>query len=206
MKHLNFVTLIILFAALLISCSSNSGNNKNSPTNSDPNISSSASSTSSGNTSWSCVIDGEPASGNILDKDQQYNAAYITDVDKGKSLQFKLTNIKTDEPLGSFTRSLRFSIPDKSGNMTFGHDEDAWGIQVNIIPEKVGDAFPVATAQYNSDSITVNITNLSSTRVSGTFSGKFMLGPDTPKGGKDFIDITDGKFDIPMSTTHNIPM
>lgn len=205
MKFLKIVLLSIFSAIILFSCS---GNN-NGPADSSNNIEATQSpstTSSSGNASWSCVIDGQPASGNILDKDQQYNAGYTTDVDKGKSLQFKLTNIKTDDPLASFTRSLRFSIPDKSGNMTFGHDEDAWGIQVNIIPEKVGDAFPVATAQYNSDSITVNITNLSSTRVTGTFSGKFMISPDTPKGGKDFINITDGKFDIPMSTTHNMPM
>lgn len=205
MKSLKITSLFILTAGLLFSCS---GNNSTNNSAADPKEAAQSTQADSpaGSTSWSCVIDGEPASGNILDKDQQYNAAYTTDVDKGKSLQFKLTNIKTDESLASFTRSLRFSIPDKSGNMTFGHDEDAWGIQVNIIPEKTGDAFPVATAQYNSDSITVNITNLSSTRVSGTFSGKFMLGPDTPKGGKDFINITDGKFDIPMSTTHNMPM
>ena len=205
MKKIKFLALIIFPVIFLFSCSGNNSNNATS-TNNPEASGSTPSSSSSGNTRWSCVIDGEPASGNILDKDQQYNAAYTTDVDKGKSLQFKLTNIKTDDPLANFTRSLRFSIPDKSGNMTFGHDEDAWGIQVNIIPEKVGDAFPVATAQYNSDSITVNITNLSSTRVSGTFSGKFMISPETPKGGKDFINITDGKFDIPMSTTHNMPM
>ena len=206
MKQLKFVSAIILSATLLISCSANNNNSNTPPTDSNQNTPSASTSSSDGNTSWSCVIDGEAASGNILDKDQQYNAAYTQDVDKGKSLLFKLTNIKSADPLASFTRSLRFSIPDKSGNMVFGHDEDAWGIQVNIIPEKVGDALPIATAQYNSDSIVVNITNLSSTRVSGTFSGKFMLSPDTPKGGKDFINITDGKFDIPMSTTHNIPM
>ena len=205
MKSLKIIALFILPAAFLFSCSGNSTTN-NSTTDTKDATQSTPANSPAGNTSWSCVIDGEAASGNILDKDQQYNAAYTTDVDKGKSLQFKLTNIKTDDPLASFTRSLRFSIPDKSGNMTFGHDEDAWGIQVNIIPEKVGDAFPVATAQYNSDSITVNITNLTGSRVAGTFSGKFMLGPDTPKGGKDFINITDGKFDIPMSTTHNMPM
>ena len=205
MKFLKIILLFIFPSIILFSCSGN--NSSNTPVGNPEESSQSVTPpSSSGNASWSCVIDGELASGNIMDKDEQYNAGYTTDVDKGKSLQFKLTNIKTDDPLASFTRSLRFSIPDKSGNMTFGHDEDAWGIQVNIIPEKVGDAFPVATAQYNSDSITVNITNLTGSRVAGTFSGKFMLGPDTPKGGKDFINITDGKFDIPMSTTHNMPM
>lgn len=205
MKSLKITVLFILTTGFLFSCSGNSATN-NSANDTKEDTQSTPANSSGGNTSWSCVIDGKPASGNILDKDEQYNAAYTTDVDKGKSLQFKLTNIKTDDPLASFTRSLRFSIPDKSGNMTFGHDEDAWGIQVNIIPEKKGDEFPVATAQYNSDSITVNITSRTVTRVAGTFSGKFMLGPDTPKGGKDFINITEGKFDIPMSTTHNMPM
>lgn len=204
MKSLKITALFILTTSLLFSCSGNNTNN-NSAGDAEAMQSTPANSPA-GNASWSCVIDGEPASGNIADKDEQYNAAYTTDVDKGKALLFKLTNMKTDDPLASFTWSLRFSIPDKSGNMVFGHDEDAWGIQVNFIPEKVGDALPIATTQYNSDSITVNITNLSSTRVTGTFSGKFMLSPDTPKGGKDFINITDGKFDIPMSTTHNMPM
>ena len=204
MKLLNSVTIIFLTTSFFFSCSGNNATN-NSAADTKEATQSTPATSSAGKTSWSCIIDGEPASGNILDTDQQYNAGYTTDVDKGKSLQFKLTNIKSDDPLASFTRSLRFSIPDKSGNMTFGHDEDAWGIQVNIIPEKVGDNFPIATAQYNSDSITVNITGLSPTRVSGTFSGKFMISPDTPKGGKDNIYVTDGKFDIPMSTTHNMP-
>ena len=204
MKYFKILAALILPAAFLFSCSGNTSNDASSAN--DAGAMQAGTTASAGNTSWSCVIDGEPASGSILDKNQGYNAAYIMDVDNGKSLLFRLTNIKTDDPLSGFTRSLRFSIPDKSGNMFFGHDEDAWGIQVNIIAEKKGDELPKDIAEYNSDSITVNITSLTGSRVSGTFSGKFIPGPDTPKGGKDYIYITDGKFDIPMSTTHNSPV
>ncbi len=54
------------------------------------------------------------------------------------------------------------------------------------------------TAIYNSDSFTINITSLSASRVSGTFTGKFSLNGNINDTDKKEIEVTDGKFDIPM--------
>ncbi|MGH2646615.1 MAG: hypothetical protein ACRDE8_03565, partial [Ginsengibacter sp.] len=157
---------------------------------------SSGTASSPGDAHFSCTIDGQPVSGGIIDNGLQYdhqsNMAYIDDVDKGKELLFYLSDTKTANSLGVHT--LRFSVPDKTGTSSFGHDEDAWGIQVSIVVNKTH------TAIYNSDSFTINITSLSASRISGTFSGKFNFHGNIDDTDKNEIEVTDGKFDIPVST------
>ncbi len=55
-------------------------------------------------------------------------------------------------------------------------------------------------AQYYSKEAEVTITSISSSRVSGTFSGKFSVPHNTPNVPKTEIIITNGKFDIPLAT------
>jgi hypothetical protein len=55
-------------------------------------------------------------------------------------------------------------------------------------------------AQDYSKEAEVTITRISSSRVTGTFSGKFSVPHDTPNVPKTEIVITDGKFDIPLAT------
>lgn len=197
MKHLKFLTLIILSTVFLFSCSGNN-NTKTSSSSSDKEVSQSSATTSSaGNASWSCVIDGQPVSGGQINSYQgpegyQSNEAHIDDVDEGKELLFYLSDTKSTSSQGA--HELRFSVPDKTGSSSFGPDEDGWGIQVNIVINKDH------TAIYNSDSFTINITSLSATRVSGTFSGKFTLNGNITDTDKKAIEVTDGKFDIPFST------
>ena len=104
---------------------------------------------------------------------------------------FYLSDPKSASSQG--VHSLRFAVPDKTGSSSFGPDENGWGIEVDILINKDH------TARYNSDSFTINITSLSATRVSGTFSGKFKLNGNITDTDKKEIEVSDGKFDIPIA-------
>jgi len=192
MKHIKFLSAILLPCYLLCSCGSNTNANAGKENTS---ATSSNASASTGNASWSCVIDGQSVSGGLTDNglpyDYQRNVAFIDEVDKGKELLFYLLDTKAPNSPGVHT--LRFSVPAKTGVSSFGDDEDAWGIDIDIL---VNDKH---TAIYNSDSCTINVTSLSASRVSGTFSGKFSLHGNIDDTDKKEIEVTDGKFDIPMS-------
>ncbi|HVZ96198.1 MAG TPA: hypothetical protein VG847_04940 [Chitinophagaceae bacterium] len=194
MKHLKFLTLIFLSTVFLFSCSGNT-NNETSSSSDKKTTQPSTATSSAGDASWSCVIDGQPVSGGLTDNglayDYQRNVAFIDDVDKGKELLFYLLDTKTADSPGVHT--LRFSVPAKTGVSSFGPDEDAWGIQISI------DVNKNHTAIYNSDSFTINVTSLSASRVSGTFSGKFKFHGNIDDTDKNEIEVTDGKFDIPVS-------
>jgi hypothetical protein len=192
MKHLKFLTLIILSTVFLFSCS---GNNNNTSSASDKETTPASTATSSaGNANWSCVIDGQPASGDLIGLENilghQTNAAYIDDVDEGKELLFYLSDTKKAYTQG--LHLLRFSVPAKAGTSSFGPEENGWGIEVDIVVSKEH------TARYFTDSFTINVNTLSATRVSGTFSGKFSLNGNINDTDKKAIEVTDGKFDIPM--------
>ena len=193
MKHLKFLFRIIMPIFFLIACS---GNNSAITTKSSDASNSSGTNSSANEAHFSCVVDGQPVSGGIIDDGMQQtngyqsNIAYIGDVDEGKELLFYLSDPKSANSQG--VHSLRFSVPDKTGSSSFGPDEDGWGIEVDIHINKGH------TAIYNSDSFTINITSLSATRVSGTFSGKFSLNGNITDTDKKEIEVTDGKFDIPI--------
>lgn len=196
MKQLKFLMPVVLLTVIFCSCSGN--NNKKTSSSDDKSTApSSTSVSSSGNASWSAVIDGQPVSGGSIDNGfqqpngYQSNVAYADEVDNGKELLFYLTDPKSTSSPNM--HSLRFSVPDKAGNSSFGAEENGWDIEVDIFVNKDH------TARYNSDSFTINITNLSDTRVSGTFSGKFSLNGNINDTDKKEIEISDGKFDIPSS-------
>lgn len=193
MKHFKFLHLIILPVVFLISCSGNNSSAGESKNSDDTN---SSTTPGGGDARFSCTVDGQPVSGGLIDdglqqtNGYQSNVAYIVDVDQGKELFFYLSDPKSTTSQG--VHSLRFAVPDKTGSLSFGPDEDGWGIEVDIHISKDH------TAIYNSDSFTINITSLSATRVSGTFSGKFTLNGNISDADKKEIEVTDGKFDIPM--------
>ena len=146
-----------------------------------------------GDAHFSCIIDGQAVSGGAIDQIQFYNTGSIVDVDQGKELLFYLNDAKSAETTSDFAHALRFAIPYKTGTVSFGPDEDGWGIEVDIKPDKDHQA------TYFSDSFTVNVSSLSATRTAGTFSGKFKLSEDAFSSDyKKEIEVTDGKFDIPM--------
>ena len=193
MKHLKFLFPIILPIFFLTACS---GNNSTEATKNSDNSNSSATSSSGNAAHFSCIIDGQPVSGGQINSYQgpegyQSNEAHIVDVDQGKELLFYLSDPKSTT--SQAVHSLRFAVPDKTGSSSFGPDEDGWGIEVDI--KKAGGN----EATYFSDSFTIDVATLSSTRTAGTFSGKFKLREDvTNQDDKKEIEVTDGKFDIPM--------
>jgi hypothetical protein len=193
MKHVKFLSLTILLTFFLFACSENN-NNKTSSSGDKETAPPPTTTSSAGNANWSCVIDGQPASGDLIGLENilghQTNAAYIDDVDEGKELLFYLSDTKKAYTQGFHL--LRFSVPAKAGISSFGPEENGWGIEVDIIVNKDH------TARYNSDSFTINVNTLSATRVSGTFSGKFSLNGNINDTDKKAIEVTDGKFDIPM--------
>ena len=194
MKHLKFLSFFIISAVLLIACSGN--NNNGTSSSSDTKSTQSPTLTSSaGNASWVCVIDGQPVSGGQISSYQgpegyQSNEAHIVDVDQGKELLIYLSDPQNTSFQGVHT--LRLAVPDKAGISSFGPDENGWGIEVDIIINNEH------TARYQSDSFTINVTSLSAARVSGTFSGKFTLNGNINDTDKKEIEVTGGKFDIPM--------
>lgn len=194
MKHLKFLFPVILPIFFLTACS---GNNSTEATKNSDNSNSSATSSSGNEAHFSCIIDGQPVSGGLIDDGFQQtngyksNVAYTDDIHQGKELLFYLSDPKSTNSRG--VHSLRFAVPDKTGSSSFGPDVAGWGIEVDILVNKGHIAI------YNSDSFTINITSLSATRVSGTFSGKFTLNGNINEPDKKEIEVTDGKFDIPMA-------
>lgn len=131
---------------------------------------------------------------------QQINSAYIVpDGDNNeKYLLFYLNDSKSDNM--DANHSLRFYFPDKVGTYTIAKDQDIkFSISVNIQPDHDH------LARYNTDTLNVIIDSITSTRVSGTFSGTFTLSPDTPRAEKKEVTVTEGKFDIPLATSKIIP-
>ena len=89
--------------------------------------------------------------------------------------------------------SFRFSIPDKTGSFTKkDRDDQPFDISLHFLG---GDL-----SGYGAEDVTVNIISVNDKNVTGTFSGKFLLGVDSPNGTKKEVTVTDGKFDVPFST------
>ena len=177
MKSLSTACAIMLAAASITGCSG-----------------SSAGTNSTGNEAhFSCIIDGQSVSGGAADQMQIYNVGSTNEVTEGKELLFYLNDAKTPETMQNVAHALRFSIPCKTGPVSFGHDENGWGIEVDLNPDKDHQA------TYFSDSFIVNVAEISSTRATGTFSGKFRLREGALSGNaKKEIEVTGGKFDVPM--------
>ena len=193
MKHLKFLFPVILPVFFLTACS---GNNSTEATKNKDSSSNSSAINSSGNEAYfSCIIDGQPVSGGQINTYQgpegyQSNEAHIVDVDQGKQLLIYLSDPEIANTQG--VHSLRLAVPDKTGSSSFGPDENGWGIEVDIQPNKDHEA------RYFSDSFTLNVTKISLTSASGTFSGKFKLNGNITDTDKKEIEVTDGKFDVPM--------
>lgn len=147
-----------------------------------------------GSATFSALIDGEPVSGGAIDDLQQQNAAYSVPGSDGQSayLLFYLFDAKVpNDP--HFSHSFRLYLPKQVGTASNAH------LTVNIILD------PDHSARYSNSSPSITITSLTDTRVSGTFSGKMTVSPDTPNVPKQVVTVSDGKFDIPMATSSLIP-
>jgi hypothetical protein len=156
--------------------------------------SASEASDSLGRASFSAVVDGVTVSGGAIDGLQQANAAHIvSDANGGeRKLRFWLFDSKTPDEK-QVVHAFRIEVPDKTGANPASH------MNAQILLSNG------TTAQYYSKEAAVTITRISTSRVTGSFSGKFSVPADTPHVPKTEIVITDGKFDIPLATLKVYP-
>lgn len=88
-------------------------------------------------------------------------------------------------------QKLNFDLPNKEGSTT-----------ISILPKYSFEGYVTSNwTVYLDDGLTVNVTSLSATRVSGTFSGNYRLENAKAPNAKATLQVTDGKFDIPFSTS-----
>jgi len=189
MKYLLFATSIFLIASFA-SCNSNKAdatNNKSEPLNAP-------SSSSTGDAVFSYNLDGTKISGGEVDALMMSNVAAVTKSANGNKISFFL-NDAYKENAETVPHSLRFAIPGKSGTVALTADEDNFNVQLFLAS---GESDKYEYVVYANESFSVTVTNISSTRVSGTFSGQVKLAESTGTG-KSELTITDGKFDIPVN-------
>lgn len=184
MKQL-FILSIISLSLAICSCGGNNAakesNTKDATVGSDA-----ATFTSTSNASFSCKLDGKVFSesgstGNI-------NAAFhLKDDDKKGQIFFMLADV--NDP----SQKLNFEIPGKTGITTIQNSPPHYSYEGLVLK---------GFATYIDDPIAVNVTSITPSRVSGTFSGKYTLQKDSSNSSsKQTIEVTDGKFDIPFSTS-----
>lgn len=186
MKQLIFA-ITIFSISLCISCNSNNTQaSDNTGHSTQP-----SSANSSARETFTAAIDGEVISGGAIDDLQLQNTAFIyPNADNtGKRLLFFLHSDKKGDKAYSF----RFSVPDKTGPFT-KKDRDGQPYDITL------DLLGADNSRYGAEDVTVNIIAATDKNITGTFSGKFLLGVDTPNGTKKEVTVTDGKFDIPFST------
>ena len=142
-----------------------------------------ASSGSAQGASFSAIVDGTKFS--CSTGTDNLNAAFVVNEDGQKKLFFMLAD--PDNPV----QKLNFDLPYKAGATT-----------ITILPKYSFEGYVTKDwTVYVDDGLTVNITTLGATRVSGTFSGNYRLENVNTPNAKVSLQVTDGKFDIPFSTS-----
>ena len=206
MQHLKLYSAFIFVLFLFTACSGAAGGTHNSAATdsaSAPASNPDAPPSSPGNATWSATIDGQAVTGAGSDGLQQRNAAYqVPGSANEKTLLFYLFDTKNGADDAKFTHSMRFYLPYKEGARHIDRsspDHGRYGITVNLVPDD-NHAY-----RYSEAGIDVTITAIAASHVTGTFSGKFSVSPDSPNAPKSEITVTDGKFDIPMATSKLIP-
>lgn len=169
MKYLVILTAIMLLTSF---CGHNAGS-------------------SAGDAVFSYNLQGQKITGGKTDELQLNNAVYLTNGDQGKKFVFFL-NDAYRENTETFGHSLRFTIPAKTGTTKLAADQDYWNVELFLATGSDGKY-----DLYANEAFTINVDNISSTRISGTFSGKVKQ----VTGGQAELAITDGKFDVPIRTS-----
>ena len=201
MKYIKILLATIVTTCLLIACSGNRAAPANKEDVSEGTTSSASS--SAGNGSFSATVDGKSIAGGKVDELQLSNTVFLypDGNDKNKILLFDLTSDKNGEDY----YSLRFYVYNKEGEQTITSNAGSElktfvRLDFNL---RSADNFAI----YNGDSLIVTISKITSSRVSGTFSGPFTLSNDSrSKPYKPKVIVTDGKFDIPFSTGNIRPI
>lgn len=188
MKYLLFATSIFLTLSF-ISCNSNKADATN---NTSGSAVQNAPSSSQGNAVFSYNLDGAKISGGEVDAVMMTNVAAVS---KSAGNPDKLSFFLNDaykENTETFSHSLRFSIPDKTGTAALTANEDNWNVELFLATGEEGKY-----VVYGNEDFNITVTNISANHVSGTFSGKVKIAQGQGHG-KDEFTITDGKFDIPV--------
>ncbi|MEO7049448.1 MAG: hypothetical protein ABI091_29355 [Ferruginibacter sp.] len=182
-----FITLLI--AILFSAC----GNNTSpaTPTASSNSSSTSATTNTKGDAVFSYNLDGQKVSGG--EADLTNNVFFMSKNSKQDKLSFFLGDAY-QEGRETFAHSLRFTIPAKTGNTALTPDEDGYSVQL-FLGNSTDDKYVV----YANEDFSITLNNISASRVSGTFSGKLKI-LETTGTGKSELTVTDGSFDIPVST------
>ena len=166
MQHLKIISAIVVSSCLLLACS---GNNSSSTGKKDSVADNAASGTVlPGDASFSATLDGTTINGKEIDEMQLQNTAFIypPQTNKPQTVLFFLYSTKKGDDYYSF----KFSLPDKEGvyhatKGTYNESYSSVRLDFNL---KSADNY----ARDNEDSVTVTIDKITSTRISGTFSGK----------------------------------
>jgi len=199
MKRIPVLASASLAALAMVSCSG-----KKAATADTSTTTSDAPALSSlGDATFSATIDGAAVTGSGIDGLQQRNAAYVLPVARTspQHLVFYLYSTKNGADESANT-SLRISTPPKVGTYAkHGATEHSCDCDVTLNENITAGTL----ARYWADSVTITVTSMTPTRVSGTFSGSFVLSSDTPRAPNKHAKIVDGKFDIPMATSNVTP-
>jgi len=177
----------LLAFALMNSCSNGSAG-------SHPGVAAiggSGSATSGTDAVFSYTLQGKKISGGPTDVIQVSNIAYIQKSGPTTNMQFFLNDVY-DDNTSTFTHSLRFTIPAKTGTTQLAPGQDNGHVELFV--SKGTDGGYVV---YGNEAFTVTVIDITSTRVSGTFSGKVK----SASAPADDLAIADGKFDIPLGKT-----
>ena len=181
MKPLNAFLLLSLIVLEAASCNGSTTGKETK----DPNATVlSDTSGAMDDASFSCIVNGKAVSGKGTD--QNINAAFhLTGDDKGQ-IAFRLSD------MNNIGDKFMFQVPAKTGSTTF-----------TVSPTYSYAGYTSSDlASYIDDPVTVTITSITASGVSGTFSGKYTLSKGTgDSNSKQTVEVTGGKFNIPFSTS-----
>ena len=188
MQHLKLSFAIILSASLLFACSGNCAANVGKET-----VSHYASEpASTGDDVFFYNLDGTKISGGEADALMVSNVAAVTKSNGNPDMLSIFLNDAYKDNTETVSLSLRFETPDKTGNVAHTAARDNGHVELFLATGEEGKYIV-----YGNEAFTVKVTNVSATRVSGTFSRQVKLAESTGTG-KSELTITDGKFDIPV--------
>ncbi len=183
MQRLKLFFVIIFLACLLFACSSNSSTSVGKGATSNATSDNSKGGSSNGNGSFSYTIDGNKVDVKSLYKNEVKNTA------DGR-VYIEVTNSATSEVF-------KFSIAN-TGTTTVLH----YSPSLSNFSDKKSNSAEYMSPKYKNyygDSVTITITSIDATHVSGTFSGKYLSGDDKPVP----LEITEGSFDLPVTKDTN---
>jgi hypothetical protein len=191
-NNTKYMKSIIAFTSLFAFAMVSSCGNRNAGSRPEvAAIGGSGSATSGTDAVFSYTLQGKKISGGTTDVIQVSNIAYIQKSGQITNIQFFLNDIY-DDNTSTFAHSLRFTVPAKTGTTQLAPGQDNGHVELFVSKGSDG-----AYIVYGNEAFTINVSAITSTRVSGTFSGKVKSASET---GDEFA-ITDGKFEVPLGTT-----